>query len=323
MILAFFDRQGHQWGHANYWPAPGQEQVVDTRATAGEILRACRVGDSWELERNGRCGGGGTGPQDVGTGPGAGVGDARGSAEFHFGEGFRSPFVDHQETALGSVATLPGSVVAAANIFDATGLFTSGTVWLSAETGDHSHRYEVLTTEPPEASTQNGSFGKASGLGDLEVLCAPAPLGIGGRLWIDRDGDGIHDPTEGPLGAGVNVQLWRSGGSKLATARTFEDGSYAFGRVERLEPGVDCEVRVPMGQGPLRGHLSRRPEPRMAPEPTSGTPTGYGRGTQRRPRFPPPRLPPTAQANSRCPSASSPMGAESGREAQTWSDRCR
>ncbi len=255
MILAFADRQGHQWGHVNYPPAPNETQLVTSRATAGEILRACRVGGSWELERNGRCGGRGTGPQDVGTGPGAGAGDTRGSAEFYFGEGFRSPFVDHQEAALGSVATLPGSAVAAANIFDPTGLFTSGTVWLSAETGDHSHRYEVLTTETPEARTQNGTFGKASGLGDLEVLCAPAPLGIGGRLWIDRDGDGIHDPTETPPEPGVDVHLWRSGGPKLATVQTSRDGSYAFGRAERLEPDVDYEVRVPLGQGPLRGHV--------------------------------------------------------------------
>lgn len=228
MTLAFMDRQGHQWGHANFPPVIGASNPDQSRAAAGELLRACLVAGEWALEENARCDGAGAGPQDVGTGPGGDVSAPEGSGEFFFGEGFRSPFVDHEETALGSVATLAGADVVASTILDPVALFSSGAAWFDRETGDHSHRYEVLVTEDPDAPQQNGTFGKASGLGDLEVLCRPAPLVLGGRLWRDDNGDGLHGAAEPPLGVGVEVVLAGSDGSEVARTSVDDAGYYEF-----------------------------------------------------------------------------------------------
>ncbi len=41
-------------------------------------------------------------------------------------------------------------------------------------------------------ANDNGSQGKSSGLGDLELLTDPAPVEIGNRVWLDSDRDGIQ-----------------------------------------------------------------------------------------------------------------------------------
>ena len=68
----------------------------------------------------------------------------------------------------------------------------------------------------------SGVFGKAAGLGDMEMSCAASPTEIGNYVWLDVDADGIQDPDEPPL-AGVVVTL-----STGATTTTDANGYYSF-----------------------------------------------------------------------------------------------
>jgi hypothetical protein len=96
-----------------------------------------------------------------------------------------------------------GEVIAVA--FDPTtsdNLFSSGAIQMSNTTGERVRGYQVT---PPGAG-----FGKANGLGDLELLCDQAPVEIGNRVWLDRNRNGVQDPDEPPI-PGVTVELWRNG----------------------------------------------------------------------------------------------------------------
>ncbi len=55
-------------------------------------------------------------------------------------------------------------------------------------------------------------------MGDIELMCDPAPIEIGNRVWNDTDQDGVQDPGEAAI-AGVSVQLVKSG-TVIATAMT-------------------------------------------------------------------------------------------------------
>jgi len=187
--------------------------------TAGDLLRACgSPATGWTLENNGRCGGGGSAPQNSGQGPAGG--------EFYFRED-GPPF--HDEVSVGGVLVVPGYPDVAFTMFDPIPVFDSGTLfdggvrWLNNATGGYTKSYRVFNGE----RVFNGPFGKANGLGDLKAFCDPAPIEIGNRVWRDLDGDGIQDANE-PGVPGVTVQLCAPDGSALATAVTDANGNYYF-----------------------------------------------------------------------------------------------
>lgn len=77
-------------------------------------------------------------------------------------------------------------------------------------------------------------------------------MGIGSRVWDDRDMDGLQDAEE-PGIPGVRLQLV-SGGSVLGEAFTNLRGDYFFGRVNvpgGLLPRASYTVRVRTENGPL------------------------------------------------------------------------
>jgi hypothetical protein len=77
-------------------------------------------------------------------------------------------------------------------------------------------------------------FGKAGGIGDVEVLCAAAPIEIGNRVWKDLDGDGIQDGDEAPI-VGVTVRLYDDSDTLIAVSITNAQGEYYFSSA----PGVN------------------------------------------------------------------------------------
>ena len=88
-----------------------------------------------------------------------------------------------------------------------------------------------------------GYMGKAAGLGDLEVLCDPAPLQIGNRVWDDVNGDGVQDPNEPGL-SGVTVSL--QGPAGTVTATTDANGQYTFAS---LLPNTAYTLSMPLPSG--------------------------------------------------------------------------
>ncbi|MGH9939981.1 MAG: SdrD B-like domain-containing protein [Blastocatellia bacterium] len=217
LILGLRDRAGDQFG------VEALDHPTDTTLfygiTAGDLLRACgSPATTWTLENNGRCGGGGSAPQNSGQGPAGG--------EFYFRED-GPPF--HDEVSVGGVLVVPGYPDVAFTMFDPIPVFDSGTLfdggvrWLNNATGAYTKSYRVFNGE----RVFNGPFGKANGLGDLKAICDPAPIEIGNRVWRDLDGDGIQDANE-PGIPGVTVQLCAPDGSALATAVTDANGNYYF-----------------------------------------------------------------------------------------------
>ncbi|MEZ4657592.1 MAG: SdrD B-like domain-containing protein [Caldilineaceae bacterium] len=70
-----------------------------------------------------------------------------------------------------------------------------------------------------------------------EVLCDPAPIEIGNRVWDDYDGDGQQDAGEPGLN-GLTVRLQTPTGSNTTT--TSDDGNYYF----NVEPYTAYTITV-------------------------------------------------------------------------------
>jgi trimeric autotransporter adhesin len=222
MVLGIMDRFGLQSGNVNYSPIAG-DNALYSGVVAGDVLRACVSGGVYSLETNGLCGGVQGGPANSGQGPGNG--------EFYRGDAY---FGSHDEVALGALAVYPGTGEVATTAynpddttFDNTA-FQQGVRWLSNANGAPTRAYQI-----PGHGAYNtvSTFGKAAGLGDLEVLCDPAPIEIGNRIWRDTNADGIQDSNE-PVIAGVTVTLKLADGSSYSV-QTDAAGEYYFSSASR------------------------------------------------------------------------------------------
>ncbi|MFD1045992.1 SdrD B-like domain-containing protein [Kibdelosporangium lantanae] len=172
--------------------------VIGVR-TAGDINRACRqpAGTyTWEC----------------------------GKKEFYAGE-YNG---DNTETAMGSVAVVPGAERMPATVTDPLTNGTAGVGWFDRTNGSmqndkHTNGLQV-TGDARE------------GLGDLEALCDLAPVQVGNRVWVDENTNGVEDGDESPL-AGVKVTATPClGGTALAPKTTDSKGEYAFTTADGLKP---------------------------------------------------------------------------------------
>ncbi|MFI5658237.1 SpaA isopeptide-forming pilin-related protein [Streptomyces sp. NPDC051684] len=147
---------------------------------------------------------------------------------------------NHQEAALGGMALSRVENELAASLYDPLNTAgNSGVRFFDREKGTDSGGLLVTTM-----------FGKAGGIGDLEVLCDLAPLQVGNRLWYDEDKDGIQDPGEKPV-AGATVNLYDADGNKIATGKTNDRGEYYFDSTllknvpaDKWKTGKDYKVAV-------------------------------------------------------------------------------
>ncbi len=136
---------------------------------------------------------------------------------------------------------------------------SGGTLWLNDSTGAKDSAYVIFDRDDDGSS--NGiveprtpaTFGKAAGLGDMEVLCNPAPIEVGNRVWKDTDNDGIQDADE-PGIDGVDVVL--TCGTDTATLKTANGGQFLFSNKTNatfMGTGESCKITVASGQTPLDG----------------------------------------------------------------------
>ena len=227
LILGVRDRFGDQ--SAADYPVSGggtMEGVI-----AGDLLRACGNPTSgWTLETNGSCGGVTTTGATNTQGPGGG--------EYYFQDHFNTG-IGHQETSNGGVLQVPGFNEVVHTVMDPN--LGNGSDWRSGgvhyernDTGANDHWFEIYDkcdTSGLSCGTgraESGTFGKASGLGDLVALCNQAPVELGDRVWLDLDGDGVQDAGEAPI-PGVTVTLYASNGTTvIASTTTASDGTYVF-----------------------------------------------------------------------------------------------
>jgi SdrD B-like domain len=242
LTVGLMDRTGHQTGRNQYGTTG---TALNNGYIGGDILKLKANGTGgFILENNGTFPGGPTG-----SSPGNNQGP--GGGEF-YGNDFYATI--HVETFEGGIAYNPAADQIVANQMDPFGVFSGGTVKHSVLNGASSataDRYQVFNT-----ATANGTFGKANGLGLMQLTCDPVPIEIGNRLWADTDGDGIQDANELPL-EGVTVELYKNG-VLVGTTTTSATGQFAFnnGNVNQngattLEYNTDYEIRVPVGQPAL------------------------------------------------------------------------
>lgn len=185
---------GATWGPACTIPTGNSN-------SGGDLYIACFNGSTWTLESGGMCGG---------------------------QSGFNSMLfyehgVKHENDYLGTLAILPGRNEIAVTAIPGGG--DGGVVFVN--TIDKT--WGPLGTPGRVNKIYDGgegNFQKANGLGDLELLCDPAPVEIGNRVWADTDNDGIQDPGE-PGIAGVAVEIY-SGSTLIGMAITDANGNYIF-----------------------------------------------------------------------------------------------
>ncbi|MBL7815790.1 MAG: hypothetical protein JNL70_12320 [Saprospiraceae bacterium] len=223
MILGFADRGGHQTGFKQKSTTSGDTQLYNGYI-GGDILRTKKVGNTWVMESNGTLSGG-----QIGCGKGNGEGI--GGGEFYCAENYSGilvtgqPAVEiHQETFMGGMVVVPSTNQVVITAMDPIAVWSGGFTWMSNTDGNSNRRYQIYET----ANSNNGTQGKAAGLGVTDAVCAVAPIEIGNRVWKDTDADGIQDAGE-PAMQGVTVKLYAANGTTvLATATTDANGAYYF-----------------------------------------------------------------------------------------------
>ncbi|MEM7535330.1 MAG: SdrD B-like domain-containing protein [Chloroflexota bacterium] len=229
MVLGFIDRWGHQIGYFNVRPLSSAWNYRSITANAaGDTIHICTDGSGgWIVEGNAGCAvndqAGVTSTSLSNDGP-------SNNGEFYYQDDyfqFSTGFY-HNEVTTGGLAILPGTEEVAVTAYDprrnTSSAFTQGIRWFHTTDGHQTRWYDFVPS-----STEY--FGKASGLGDLEVIvpsCDVAtPVEVGNRVWSDYNGNGIQDAGE-PGIAGVTVQLLDGSDAVIATAVTDLSGEYYF-----------------------------------------------------------------------------------------------
>lgn len=172
MILGFMDRMGHQVGGGNYSPNYPDTSIVQGQ-TGGDILRVCNNNGVYALENNASCVSGSTKGKDSGQGPNGG--------EYYWGEMFdynqwNAQGGYHQETSFGGLAFKAGSgEIALSSMNPLTDSVSGGVIWLDNSTGGQSTQH-TSGVQLYKQAPDNPYFGKAAGMGDIEVFCTdPLP----------------------------------------------------------------------------------------------------------------------------------------------------
>lgn len=267
LIIGIMDRVGSQAGNFNFAAISGSTQTY-AKKSSGDISMICRIGASWVTEGSGACTVQDNTPF---TTPAEFFGDIEknGDGLADGGEFFWGDFYffgnkagagtggGHGEVALGGLVTYPGAdqvlttaydPVLPSERFGTDYVNAQGLIYFNTTDGSRfgypanpSDRYDSVNGAGYLMIPESNNFedlGKALGLGEPDLLCNPAPLQIGNRVWLDADIDGVQDPDELPI-AGVTVNLYLNG-VVVGTTATDANGNYVFSDVQ---PNTAYEIR--------------------------------------------------------------------------------
>ncbi|MEM7298818.1 MAG: SdrD B-like domain-containing protein, partial [Bacteroidota bacterium] len=210
----------------------------------GDLLRACwnDATSMWELESNGTCGAITTAGSNEGEGPAGGEyywnDSTPGGANNIGANSWISAGVNnmgHAESTLGTLLHVNGFTQTVVPAIDISEFYDSGFIWFNDDTGASDKRVKLFnspfifngTSLPKE--DEGLAAGKGNGIGDLEALCAAAPIEVGNLVWLDANMNGIQDPGEAGV-AGVVVQIFAESdlNTPIGTATTDANGNYYF-----------------------------------------------------------------------------------------------
>ena len=258
MTIGLGDRFGLQTGYTQL--AIQRDYAGSARMTgssSGDILKACRVGAAFILEGRPGCE-----VNDLALGdpdgprfPLANDGPA-GNGEFYAGDFHENT---HSEVGTGGALTVvpladrvlyPVQDPLHNHDFHTDAIWSQGIHGYSTRTGERSQRYLIVPGPVIE------TFGKGTGIGDLELVCAPAPIEVGGTVFYDENTD--QRRTGGDTGMpGITVELLLDG-ALVATTATNGAGRYAFrdasvaGGLQPLRSGY--RIRVHLSQPALASY---------------------------------------------------------------------
>ncbi len=265
LILTFNDRLGHQGGQVNYGTNTANTTDLYTVLIGGDILRAGLVSGSYVIENNGIAGG----VTSLGTGNVQGPG----GGEFYVGDRshLESAGRYHNEDIIGGSAFMPGKGQVAALVADPIDYFAGGVYFFNNTTGNVSPTTDRYQLYPWTSDVSK--FGKANGLGDMELLSNPAPLEIGNRIWSDDNNNGIQDAGEAGIGS-IPINIYQ-GATQVGTTTTSADGTWYFnntnvtmGGATGLLPNTAYTIRIaaasiPSGKTPSLANVGGAGQPDM------------------------------------------------------------
>jgi hypothetical protein len=241
MVLGFRDRFGDETFYTRppNQPPPG-EDIYNT--PGGDIVAAWPAGAGWRVQVSPEHYTGDFGP------------DARGS---------------HDETSFGGLAVLPDLDTVAMTANSPINISSAGAVWLSLSAGSDKAREQLYVFG------QGDNFGKANGLGDLEVLCGPT-----------AQETPTPPPSDTPTSEPSLTPTHTATASPTATVQLTPTGTASPPATDTPRPTVTV---VTPGVTPAT--LTPRPTasvapPSASPPAASPTPVGAATGTPGRPDQP-------------------------------------
>lgn len=269
MILGFTDRTGFQFGNKNYGPTG---TTLYSMYAGGDILKACKTTSGWQIED---VAGGCTNTRGfaINTNDPTGYNNSTNNpkaGEFYEGDYFHenggidntglSWFPGHPEITVGALAVVPGTNEVMSTSYDpvtgADNYTTGGVITLNNSSGKRPRNGFQLYNSNITGGDGGITAGKGVGFGDLEALCAPAPIEIGNRIWKDTDKDGIQDAGEEGVD-GVEIELYEGTAAtgspvKTVTSATLagQKGTWYF---TDLKPNLNyvIKVKTALGAGAL------------------------------------------------------------------------
>gem|GEM_PF-726785 len=228
MLLGLRDRTGDQVFAKN---APLGSAQNKSAISQGDTLVYRLAGGSWHLQMDARS----DDPGDPPAGEGVAV-----SASDHFDDNrhrFTGSAPAHLENHQGALATvLKGGPTDFVERVVSSALLGNNASGLSFYNSDLPQRTSVLQL----IGAGDPAGGKASNLGDIELLCSYAI--IGGRIWQDVNFNGMLDTSE-PRFATVTLQAITGRGADatvLASATSDGQGGYLFA----VPPNTPFNIRV-------------------------------------------------------------------------------
>ncbi|MFK7935649.1 MAG: SdrD B-like domain-containing protein, partial [Saprospiraceae bacterium] len=218
MVFTILDRTGYQYATLNYHPRTPETTMTNV-FPRGNLGIAGLQNGNYVLENNGSI--------PSGTGCNANSNEEWGGGSYYCDEG------KEKNGIIGGIGYNPSTgrlIVAAEDPIS----FNSGGVFYFDDTdnGALSGAAEIF------AGNFVTNLGKGAALGDIEFLCASAPIEIGNYVWEDTDNDGIQDACEPGIPA-VPVALYDENCNLVATTLTDANGEYYFNSKNSTDPNLN------------------------------------------------------------------------------------